>query len=186
MERDQAKHAPFSGCWRLALKISDQIYIYTKTVKGDSVYAPMFIQTLMLGKIKTQLLPLPDHCSSMATKLYYYRASSYLRQIDVAAAVGVDVSTYMRYEKDAEVIPLDKLSVMAELFGVPVTELLDDYHRFLYDGQAKQVLALRKNAKLSRPAFAALLGVHFGTVKRWEAGKARMSHKMWKEIVKTI
>lgn len=69
---------------------------------------------------------------------------------------------------------MDKLLVAAELFGVDIAELLDDYNLFLYRGQGRRIRGLRKAAGLTQRKLAALLGVSVTTVKCWESGEKRM------------
>ena len=57
---------------------------------------------------------------------------------------------------------------LAELYGVPVTDLMDGYNRFLYEGEARQILALRQRAGLSRAAFARKTGITESSLGAWE------------------
>ncbi len=152
--------------------MSNTLAIYMCTVKGKTKYAPLYVHVIKQEQYSgaVEVVVVPEADASVADKLRYYRRQCRLRQVDVAAAIGIDTGTYLRWERGISVYPLDKLGVAAALFGVAVVDLLDSYHRFLYDGQAEQIRELRKANRLSRPALARVLGVHHGTVKRWETG----------------
>ena len=52
---------------------------------------------------------------------------------------------------------------------IEIINLMDDYHRFLYDGQGNSLKELRRLAQL--------LNVKFTTIKNWERGSARIYKK---------
>jgi hypothetical protein len=70
-----------------------------------------------------------------------------LRQRDVAEKTGIHLAIYCAYEQEDRKIsyPFDKLSTIAELFSVEITDLLDDYNLFLFSGQGRQIPALRQS-----------------------------------------
>ena len=80
--------------------------------------------------------------------------------------------------------PIDKLSRIAELLEVDITDLLDEYNRFLYDGQGWQIRKIRKSMGLTQYQFGKLYGVSAGAVKRWESGKVRVTKGTWERIIK--
>lgn len=102
----------------------------------------------------------------------------------MAIAMGVDRTTYSRYEENVlEAYPLDKLAKAAELFHVDVTALLDDYNLFLYHGQGQQIKRLRKSLKLTQSEFAKYMGVPLGTLKKWEQNRANIQKKSFEKFL---
>lgn len=79
----------------------------------------------------------------------------------------------------------DKLSALAGLFEVPLEYLLDDYNRFLYEGQGRQVRELRERMGLSRREFADRLAVWPTTVRDWETDSVRMTKQTWEKLFKS-
>jgi len=77
----------------------------------------------------------------------------------------------------------DTMDKLAALYQVPVTDLLDNYNRFLYEGQGRQVRALRKRKGMSVAQFAESLGVYATTVRKWEADQARMCKRTWDKLL---
>ena len=78
---------------------------------------------------------------SVGEKLRELRESNDLTQSQIAAALGVDRSTYTRYELNDTPVTLETLTVLAQIFGVPTEQLLPDED----DGDKK--LSLRDVAR---------------------------------------
>lgn len=96
----------------------------------------------------------------------------------------VDRTTYSRYEENVlEAYPLDKLSKAAELFGIHVTAMLDEYNLFLYQGQGLQIKRLRKSMKLTQSQFAKYISVPLGTLKKWEQERACIQKKTFEKLL---
>ena len=128
----------------------------------------------------------PETLTTTADKLRYFRHVRGLDQQEVAAYVGLHRDTYAGYETSGarDYYPLDKLSALAELFGVPLEYLLDDYNAFLYEGQGQQVRGLRERMRLSRKEFAARFDVWTTTVRDWETDSVRMTRRTWEKLFK--
>ena len=118
-----------------------------------------------------------------AEKLRWLRCQRNLFQIEVADYAGLERSTYIGYEEGTrDSYPPDKLALIAELFQVPVDDLLDEYNRFLAR-QGEEVRAIRRASGLSQEGFAGRLGVSESAVQRWESEKARMTKGMWERVI---
>lgn len=129
------------------------------------------------------LHPNSESCIHVSDKLRYFRYQNNLFQSDVAEYVGMDRATYSSYEESGrDYYPIENMQKIAKLFGVPVTELLDDYNLFLYNGQGQQVKKIRKSLHLTQAQFAQKMGVQTTMIKRWEQGKARMFKGMWEKF----
>ena len=152
---------------------------------------PMYIHTIRLLKPRNNregekfnlLYTNPEEITNISDKLKYYRYQKSLHQKDVAAYIGMDRGTYGRYEEAGrDYYPIENVQKIAKLFGVPVTELLDDYNLFLYNGQGQQVKKIRKSLHLTQAQFAQKIGVQIAMVKRWEQGKVRMFKGTWEKL----
>ena len=73
---------------------------------------------------------------------------------------------------------------MAELFEVPLEDLLDDYNLFLLRGQGAQIKAIRQRLGLTQKAYAAQLGVPLQKFKRWEQGTVQIFKSTWEKYFK--
>lgn len=129
----------------------------------------------------------PEALTTTADKLRYCRHMRGLEQQEVAAYVTLHRGTYAGYETSGarDYYPLDKLSSLAELFEVPLEYLLDDYNRFLYEGQGRQVWALRESMGLSRREFADKFDVWTTTVRDWETDSVRMTKQTWEKLFRS-
>lgn len=129
----------------------------------------------------------PDTLTTTADKLRYCRHVRGLEQQEVAACVTLHRGTYAGYETSGarDYYPLDKLSSLAELFEVPLEYLLDNYNRFLCEGQGRQVRELRERMGLSRREFADRLAVWPTTVRDWETEAVRMTRQTWEKLFRS-
>ena len=107
-------------------------------------------------------------------------------QCEVADFIGVDRTTYFRYETTGlnNHYPKDKLLALAELYRVEVSNFLDDYNLFLFNGQATEVKKKREQLGMSKRAFARYLGVSKTAVINWENESVRISKKLWERFFK--
>ena len=89
----------------------------------------------------------------------------------------------IRYEENVlSVYPIDKIILLAKLYKVDVCDLLDDYNKFLYNDQGKQIKKLRKRLSLTQLKMAELLNVGHSTLKQWEYNKANMTQENYLKI----
>ncbi len=119
--------------------------------------------------------PTADKIKTVADKLRYYRHQKGLYQSDVANYLGIERSTYIDYENsDRDYYSTEVMEKIAELLEVDVYDLLDDYNKFLYDGQGRNIKKLRKHLKITQEDLAKEMNVSLLKVKRWEQNKVRM------------
>ena len=78
---------------------------------------------------------------------------------------------------------MDKLAV---LYHVPLTDLLNDYTRFLQAGQGQTILNLRQSLNMTRSQFAQYLHTDVDNITVWETEKKRISKEMWENHFKRI
>ena len=179
--------------WKRLRSINKNFFILYRNINGRTYYAPLFVFSfsflhfckLTEGQRYLQDNPNPDKLTHTADKLRWYRYNKSLLQREVAEHAGIDRSTYIHYEcAEHDYYPIDKLSRIAELLEVDITDLLDEYNRFLYDDQGWQIRKIRKSMGLTQYQFGKLYGVSAGAVKRWESGKVRVSKGTWEKIKK--
>lgn len=152
---------------------------------------PMYIHTIRLLKPRNNregekfnlLYTNPAEITNVSDKLKYYRYQKSLYQSDVANYVGMDRGTYSGYEENArDYYPPEMMDKISALFEIDVYELLDDYNRFLYDGQGQQIKAIRKQLQITQKDLAIMMNVDLYKVKRWEQNKVRMFKYTWKKL----
>lgn len=117
----------------------------------------------------------PSQITEIADKLRWLRYRKALLQREIADLIGIDRGTYIRYEEYGhDYYPLEHMTKLAELYEIPVTDLLDDFNLFLYNDQGKQIRAKRMQLGLSRKEYAKILGVHPGSLEKWELNTVRI------------
>ena len=68
---------------------------------------------------------------------------------------------------------------LANLYGVSVYDLLDEFNRFLYDGQAERIYAYRQRLGLGIKPFARCTGIPLTSLREWESEKKVISRRCW-------
>lgn len=162
---------------------------------GKVTVRPLYILSFPLAQfsklteaeIFLKTYPNPEKLTHTADILRWYRHKNNLLQKEAADAIGVDRSTYIHYEsREHNLYPADKLKALSQLFGVPVSSLLDDYNKFIYEGQGEKIKALRNRLNLKQAEFAKLLSTTVKTVKLWEEEKTAISKNMYKRLLKYL
>ena len=179
--------------WHPLFYLAPSLYMMSHRVGGGIATALLYIHSfrplLAHTFLETERMVQtnPETLTTTADKLRYYRHVRGLEQKEVAAYIGLYPNTYAGYEKPSarDYYPLDKLSALAELFDVPLENLLDDYNAFLYKGQGQQVRALRESMGLSRDEFAEMFEAWTTTVRDWETDAVRMTKQTWEKLFRT-
>ena len=131
-----------------------------------------------LNRDYRQLTTVPD-------KLRWLRYSKGLLQSDVAEMIGVTKAAYGDMESGiTQQISVDATIKLAQLYQVPVAELMDEYNRFLYDGQAVRIRSYRESLGLKRKPFARTMGIPIRSLQEWERGEKVISRKSWERYFK--
>lgn len=75
------------------------------------------------------------------------------------------------------------MNKLANLFEVDVYDLLDDYNRFIYDGQGKNIKKIRKELGITQKELAELMDTEVYKIKRFEQEKVRISKYNWERLM---
>ena len=188
-----AERVSFEAKWRLLARVGVRCYILISNVSGAVKVAPLqILQFPVVLPHKFQdaekfNLRFSDasEITKIADKLRWYRYQKGLRQRDAADYAGIDRSTYIHYEEaERDFYPKEHMEKLAELFEVPLEDLLDDYNLFLLRGQGSQIKAIRQRLGLTQKAYAAQLGVPLQKFKRWEQGNVQIFKSTWEKYFK--
>lgn len=124
----------------------------------------------------------PSQITEIADKLRWYRYQHALMQKEVAEQIGIDRNTYIHYEEyGRDYYPVEHMEKLAELYDVPVEELLDGYNLFLYKGQGEQIQKIRQGLGLTQKQYAQRLGVSFDNLRKWEQNRVRIYKSTWEK-----
>mgnify|MGYP002231151658 CR=1 FL=1 len=106
-----------------------------------------------------------------------------LMQKEVAELIGISRGHYIDFEVGyVDYYPKEIVDKLAELYGVPVDDLLDDYNRFLYKGQGKMIREYRESLGLKKKPFARLMGISPNLLRAWEDHQKRMKHQFLEQV----
>ena len=164
-----------------------------QNISGAVKFSPLFIHSFamlaphhMLESEKFNIrFSDPSEITEIADKLRWHRYKKALLQREVANYIGIDRNTYASYEEiGRDYYPIEHMEKLASLFGVPVTELLDDFNLFLYNDQGKQIREKRLSLNMTQKEYAAMLGVNLANLKKWELNKVRIFKSTWERLFK--
>ena len=181
--------APFSD---EIMKIGVNLSFLQRKHNNKNVILPMYLHSFRfiapkkVSEVQKFALKFPtaDKLTTVADKLRYYRHQKGLYQSDVADYLGLERSTYIEYENpDRDYYSAEVMDKLADLFCVDVYDLLDDYNKFLYDGQGRNIKEFRKQLKITQEDLAEEMNVSLLKVKRWEKNKVRMFKFTWEKLI---
>ena len=102
--------------------------------------------------------------------------------MDVAWDLGISLSAYKALETgQIRHISTETAQKLALYYNVPVTDFLDGYDRFLYEGQVMQIRTYRERLGMGRKAFAKHTGIPLSSIRAWETGKKTVSRQSWEQ-----
>ena len=131
--------------------------------------------------------PEPDLLKTTSEKLRWYRYYNNLLQIEVADSIGIHRTTYIHYENtNYEQFSIEILKRISKLYNINVTQLLDEYNLFIYNGQGAKIKALRNELELNTIEFARLCNTSSDNIIKWENEKVVISKSSWKKLNKII
>ena len=103
----------------------------------------------------------------------------------MADMVGISRATYIDFETGAiEYYEREVVDKLAVLFQIHPLDLLDDYNRFIYQGQGKQIREYRQLLGIGKKPLARLIGATPNCIRAWESEEKRISRKSWEKYFK--
>lgn len=174
--------------WRILEQISPNFYILSHSYDTHVQYAPLYITRFALNAPRKQLEAQLfqnrwgsyEAIDSIPDRLRWLRHSRGLMQKEAAQIAGVSRGVYIDLENGAaKQMPAQAADKLAAFYGVPTTDLLDDYSAFLQSDPASRLLHHRTQLGLTREAFAQQLGTSVRNLQMWETGKRTISYKSW-------
>ncbi len=159
--------------------------------RNSHEYAIQYIHTFMLhlppriseADAFMLLYHSPDELSTTAEKLKYFRLKNHLHQDTIAKYLQIKRGTYASYEDTLrDYYPIEHLQKLADFYHVPIESLLDDYNRFLYNGQGYAIRSLRKSQHLTQQSFAHQMNVSVITIQKWENEICKISKNTYLKL----
>ena len=179
--------------WRILTQVSENMYILCSALDGCVRYAPMYIHSfrpiaprkILEAQLFNQQYQNYEDIPNVPDRLRWCRHSKGLMQVEVADKVGMTHSVYKAIEEGfTQHIEPDKVDRLAQFYGVPVTDFLDEFNHFLYDGQAVRIRAYRESFGMGKKPFARKMGIPVRCLQEWESGRKVISIKCWERHFK--
>ena len=126
-----------------------------------------------------------ESLDTVADKLRYARLSAGLHQDTLAAKIGIDRATLLRYENgqvSEENMQVELLISIASICGQVKYFCCNPYHIFLAEDAGKQIKQYRKLIRLTQKQLADRYGVAVSTVKRWERNENKPPIAVWEFV----
>ena len=174
--------------WRILDRLSDNVYLFSKTQDSHVRYAPLFIHSFALCAPRKILEATQfqqryhryEEIQYVPDRLRWCRYSRGLLQAEVAQQLGISINVYKNIEDGiTQQIPKELADKLAQLYGVPVTDFLDEYNQFLCAGQAEIIRAYRLSLGLGRKPFARKMGIPIRSLQEWENGRKVIIRQSW-------
>lgn len=188
-----AKCAPFYEKWHPIGDTDGRVTLMVRSDRENIRVLPLLVHRFRLiapHRLKDAQLFVRKYrdyqqLTTVPDKLRWLRYSKGLLQSEVAEMIGVTKAVYGDIESGiTQHIPKDAAAKLAQIYEVPVTELMDEYNRFLYDGQAARIRAYRESLGLRRKPFARAMGIPIRSLQEWESDKKVVSRKSWERYFK--
>lgn len=169
------------------------MYILCATYDGHVRFAPLYIHSFQLcaphklleATMMNRIYRSYSEITSIPDKLRWCRHSRGLTQKEAAEIAGVSRTVYNTIECGVTTqMPDGMAEKLAAYYKVPVTDFLDEFNRFLYDGQARRIQDYRKKLGLGRKPFCRETGIPLSSLRYWEDGKKEISLKCWEMYFK--
>ena len=117
---------------------------------------------------------------SVSDRIRWLRLQRRITQKEAAEMVGIGRANYVDYETGTiERFDPAVIKRIAELYEVPVTDLLDHYNAFLMSGQGEQVRQWRTSLGKNYKEMGEYLGVATSNVISWEREEKIMTKKLY-------
>lgn len=174
-------------------QVSENLCILCCTLDTHVRYAPQYIHRFELCTPRklTDATQLSLHYDSyeeiqkVPDRLRWCRHSRELTQVQAANIAGVTKSVYADIESGiTQYIPMTMMEKLADYYARPVTDFMDEFRRFLVDGQAQRIVTYRERMNMGRKAFSRYTGVPLSSLREWENGRKVISRKCWERYFK--
>lgn len=114
------------------------------------------------------------------SRLEELREDKSLKRVDIAKYLDLDKSTYSKYEKEYNVIPIEHLNTLANYYNVSLDYIFGFSDEMKYKDIRENIdkelsgvrlKALRKNSKITQTKFGEKLNCSYGTIAGYESGR---------------
>lgn len=179
--------------WHVLDRISENLYILSRTQNSHVRYAPLYIHSFVLCVSRkildatqfNQRCRCYEEIDNVPDRLRWCRHGRGLTQAQVAVIAGVTKGVYEDIESGVtQHVPATMMEKLASYYVRPVSDFMDEFSQFLLDGQARRISAYRQSLSMGRKAFSEYTGVPLSSLREWENGRKAISYKCWERYFK--
>jgi len=181
---------PKTKAWKGFLNYAPDLSIMSLVTKNSQkpAFAPLVQKVLvaerhLLIRSDKQVAYAHQPYSSLQSvpdRIRWLRLQRRLTQKEAAELVGIGRANYVDYETGTiERFDPAVIKRIAELYEVPVTDLLDHYNAFLMSGQGEQVRRWRISLGKNYKEMGEYLGVATSNVISWEREEKIITKKLY-------
>ena len=113
--------------------------------------------------------------AATGNRIKKYRLLAGLKQEELSKISGVHRTHIIKLENNMQILSLDICNKLAKALNIKPEILMNDYLKFISSNYGQAIKESRTELKLTRENLSILLGVHVGTIKRWENNEAAPS-----------
>ena len=174
--------------WRVLHRICENMFILCQSSGSCVRYAPLYIHSFKLSAMRKvleatrfqQRYERLEEIADLPDKLRWLRYCRGLLQAEVALQLEITEAVYNDLENGVtQRVSAGLADKLADFYGVPSTVFLDEYNRFLCDGQAERIRAYRQKFAMGKKTFARQAGIPLSSLREWEANRKIISRKSW-------
>lgn len=171
-------------------RISGDFYILSWVQNSHVRYAPLYIHSFVLCAPRkileatqfNQRYRRYEEIENVPDRLRWLRHSRGLMQKEAAMIAGVTRTVYINIECGiTQRIPLTVTDKLAAYYGKLREDFLDEFNRFLLDGQAERIQESRTKTGLTRREYAKQMGIPIRSLEVWETEQKAISYKCWEK-----
>ena len=179
--------------WRILERFSANLFLISRPQDSHVRYAPVYIHRFPLCAPRKLLEATGfnrqyqryEQIRTVPDRLRWLRHSWGLMQKEVAAKIGMSHHVYKAIEEGTtRQISTEMRDRLARFYDVANEDLIDAFNRFLLDGQANRIRAIRSKTGLSQREFARQKGIPVQSLEAWENEKRAVTYKSWEKYFK--
>ena len=190
-DKQDPNHTPFLTGWEKWRSFGNLHFLY-RSQNCRNTYAVIYVHSVLFylpsrctiaGRYNL-LYKTPEQLDTVPQKIRYYRHKHLLHQEDVAKRIDLSRKRYILFEAERhDYYPIEVLEKLARVYHIPIENLMDDYHLFLYQEPGKVIKQFRKKQHYTQQQLADMMGVWKSTVRNWEGGRCRITKENYTKFM---
>lgn len=151
----------------------------------QSFYTFKNVQPKKIIVQRNKRLPDQNNLDTLGKIIKFYRMIAYIKQVDLAKAMGVGVDVIKNLEnKERTSFNVKLINEILIYLNIDKKLIRDGYIKFILNKPNEKITAIRTKNKLTKTSLALLLDIKLKTITMWENSKAIPSYQCYLKIKK--